>query len=203
MLFKHLAISLFASSGIGAGTLGIGYFSTKKTIFDLCKERVLESDINEDLSEEWKEIYKKLENKKVSSPIDDEINKSEDLKIVNSYLGLKDWCKDKYENIYYSIFSKENNLTKNLVEKYCVLEIKEKLKGKIFENDKDSAIDTKFLDLKSHSDSEINGFLDDELEKVKLQEEKNGLFKWCESRYSEGYRGNNNKWKLVYKYCSK
>lgn len=201
---KSLIIGITGSVGIGGTLLGSSYHTSKKTIWDEVKEDVLDVNYKNTFIKEWTELHQLLK-----SESNEKINENAKLaeiktKSDSTHDSLREWCKEEYSKTYSSIFWEDKSSTKDLVHKYCTFTIAKKLgNDKIFTNSDQEAIKAKIKQINADKDSKQDFQLEKDISDVQ-ENDWNKLLLWCESKYKNGYQGQNqNKWKLVDKYCKK
>lgn len=187
---KNLIFSGIGTSLIGSGMLGSGYYSSRVTIMEEINNDYLDT---EKFDNEWGKLYESLTNKKGIVDKDD----------------LKKWCKSKYSETYSSIFGSKSKEYIDEIKNNCVYKLSSKLKenSEIFSGESDEEITKRLNEIKEKLTRE-ESLNEKELEEIKkdgdLNNYKSILFNACESKYNQGYQGDEDKrFLFTKKYCTK
>ncbi|AEW45013.1 hypothetical protein MHC_00735 [Mycoplasma haemocanis str. Illinois] len=178
------AIGALSAVG-GIGTL---YLSTKETIHDYVRHRVLGN--NDEFSDSWQQKFKDI--------------KEGDFENIKSKEDLQKWCSESYLQTYRSFLQSDNNSLLAKVEKNCIQSLFEKFGDSLAKETKEHK--TNYKKLKDYS-----GDLPKSLQKIKESLKDNpedGDIKdfkaWCNSTSKKPYRGKDNPtFKLMETFCKK
>lgn len=185
--------------GISAtSTLG-GYKWSMKTIKDVAKECLPESETNERI---WKKAKQNWDKKKTGKKFFNSLEK-------NTWDGLKDKCTSYYKDTYSSWFKNENKELLNEINEICVLNVRDAIEDQkliiIPTSEQNSYQNETIFQNKFNGDHK--NLIEDDEKLWSIVSKGNGSWKelesWCGKAYDSKYIGANKKWDLINKYCTK
>lgn len=204
-------ISSLGIIGVGGSLFSGAYFSSNSTIGEVLKDSVFRGDLEDE--NDWKILQNKLKKSWESeqSPYKDLLKE-----IKDQETGIKEWCNEKYQSKINTLIPKsESTGIRKLAEKYCTLNVQDKIgEENLFdtnESDANNEFDgqrAQLLKLANDAEASIRKIEDPKfLEYINKNPENKwkGARNWCLEKYKTPYRGKEDEemWKEVSENCKK